>query len=293
MSEQRTDTVEKFSRRGEDHVTPEEKIYPLRFIVDYVAQKKSLLLGLEGQSLHQALAIQDISEDIMRQGRKLYGEPEDMPEEHAKMYSLLMAQQKLIHDLTVGLTKKGLAFEDMDNMLQQAQPFILRLMFRDTLTDTYNRYFFISRSDELMEQAEKMVGFSLAFLDIDNFKKCNDVYGHEFGDEALKYLCRTVNQHIQAQNLKSTYFVRMGGDEFILISNELAFPYFVFLLDDLQKKISSGTIYWEDLSGKITVSIGAANTVFSSLNTPWELYRKADGRLYDAKHKGKNCIVSS
>ncbi len=293
MSEQRTDTVEKFSRRGEDHVTPEEKIYPLRFIVDYVAQKKSLLLGLEGQSLHQALAIQDISEDIMRQGRKLYGEPEDMPEEHAKMYSLLMAQQKLIRDLTVGLTKKGLAFEDMDNMLQQAQPFILRLMFRDTLTDTYNRYFFISRSDELMEQAEKTVGFSLAFLDIDNFKKCNDVYGHEFGDEALKYLCRTVNQHLQVQNLKHTYFVRMGGDEFILISNELAFPYFVFLLDDLQKKISSGTIYWEDLSGKITVSIGAANTVFSSLNTPWELYRKADGRLYDAKHKGKNCIVSS
>ncbi|MBR4694957.1 MAG: GGDEF domain-containing protein [Selenomonadaceae bacterium] len=293
MSEQRTDTVEKFSRRGEDHVTPEEKIYPLRFIVDYVAQKKSLLLGLEGQSLHQALAIQDISEDIMRQGRKLYGEPEDMPEEHAKMYSLLMAQQKLIHDLTVGLTKKGLAFEDMDNMLQQAQPFILRLMFRDSLTDTYNRYFFISRSDDLMEQAEKTIGFSLAFLDIDNFKKCNDVYGHEFGDEALKYLCRTVNQHLQVQNLKHTYFVRMGGDEFILISNELAFPYFVFLLDDLQKKISSGTIHWEDLAGKITVSIGAANTVFSSLNTPWELYRKADGRLYDAKHKGKNCIVSS
>ena len=85
----------------------------------------------------------------------------------------------------------------------------------------------------------------------------------------------------------------MGGDEFILISNELAFPHFVLLLDDLQRRITGGTIYWEQLSGKITVSVGAANSVFGKLSSPWDVYREADARLYNAKERGRNCIVSS
>lgn len=294
MSEQQKDTAKKFARRGEDQITPEEKIYPLRFIVDYVVEKKNQLLALEGQSLHQALAIQAVSEDIQRLERKLYASIDgEVPDDVKELRSLLYKQQEQVHELTVGLTRKGLAFEDMDNMIKQAQPFILRLMFRDTLTDTYNRYFFISRSDDLLAQADPMIGFSLAFLDIDNFKQCNDVYGHEFGDEALRYLCKTVNTHLQMHDLKNTYFVRMGGDEFILISNDLAFPHFVLLLDDLQRKISGGTICWENTTGKIKVSIGAANTVFSKVNTPWDIYRAADERLYVAKRGGKNRIVSS
>ena len=293
MSKAKSEPTEWIARRGDDQLTPEEKIYPLRFIVDYVVEKKNLLLSLEGQSLRQALDIQSVSDEIHRLAAKLYGAPGHQSGESLEIRELLLKQEKLIRELTVGLTEKGLAFEDMDNMIKQAQPFIMRLMFRDTLTDTYNRYFFITQSDELLAQAGEMIGFSMAFLDIDNFKKCNDVYGHEFGDEALKYLCRTVNRHLHLQNLKSSYFVRMGGDEFILISNELAFPHFVMLLDDLQRKISKGTIHWEDTRGKITVSIGAANTVFSKITTPWEVYRAADERLYEAKRRGKNCIVSS
>ncbi|MBR2216474.1 MAG: GGDEF domain-containing protein [Selenomonadaceae bacterium] len=282
-----------FARREGDQISPEEKIYPLRFIVDYVMEKKNFLLGLESQSLHQALAIQEISDEIQRLGNQMYGDPEKMAPRNRTMYDLLQKQQKIIHQLTTDLTKKGLAFEDMDNMIRQAQPFIIRLMFRDTLTDTYNRYFFITHSADLLAEASPTVGFSLAFLDIDNFKKCNDIYGHEFGDEALKYLCKTVNNHLQRQELKKTFFVRMGGDEFILISNELPFPLFVVLLDDLQREISAGTIRYENIAGQIKVSIGAANTVFSQIETPWDLYGVADERLYKAKAAGKNCIVSS
>lgn len=293
MSGQTKDTVKKFARRSDEQVTPEEKIYPLRFIVDYVVKKKNELLALEGMSFHQALAIQNISEEISRIGRKEYGDTEQLSEEGKRLRSLLEKQEKLIHDLTVGITRKGLAFEDMDNMIRQAQPFILRLMFRDTLTDTYNRYFFISRSDDLLAAAKPAIGFSLAFFDIDDFKHCNDTYGHDFGDEALKYLCKTVNSHLQQNFYDNTYFIRMGGDEFILISNELAFPHFVQLLDDLQRKISAGFIHWEDITGQIRVSIGAANTVFSGVNTPWDIYKAADERLYVAKRGGKNIIVSS
>ena len=293
MSGQTQDTAKKFARRGDEQLTPEEKIYPLRFIVDYVVKKKNELLALEGMSFHQALAIQNISEEIYRIGRKEYGNTEQLSDEGKRLRALLDEQEKLINDLTLGITRKGLAFEDMDNMIKQAQPFILRLMFRDTLTDTYNRYFFISRSDDLLAAAKPSIGFSLAFFDIDDFKHCNDTYGHDFGDEALKYLCKTVNSHLQQNFYDNTYFIRMGGDEFILISNELAFPHFVLLLDDLQRKISAGFIHWEDITGQIRVSIGAANTVFSKVNTPWEIYKAADERLYVAKRGGKNKIVSS
>lgn len=283
----------KFARREGDQVTPEEKIYPLRFIVDYVMEKRNFLLSLESQSMHQALDIQNLSEEIMQKGRRMYGNPSSLPPEQKQMFEMLKKQQALIEELTVGLTRKGLAFEDMDNMIRQAQPFIMRLMFRDTLTDTYNRYFFISRSADLLAEAAPKVGFSLAFLDIDDFKQCNDVYGHEFGDEALRYLCKTVNDCLRKRDHNKTYFVRMGGDEFILISNELDFPHFVMLLDDLQRMISSGTVRWEDISGKIKVSIGAANTVFSKIDTPWDLYGVADERLYEAKRAGKNKIICS
>jgi len=291
VEEKQTSPEEGFSRRQEDRITPREKIYPLRFIIDYILEKKNLLLTLEGKSMRRTLDIQAISEEILRQGKNLYGDPEKMSEGEQKIYRLLLKQQKMIRQLTVGLTNKGLAFEDMDNMVRQAQPIIMRLMFRDALTDTYNRYFFISHSDELMEKAPKDVGFSLAFLDIDNFKQCNDVYGHDFGDEALKYLSNTVNRRLQQDNLEQTYFVRMGGDEFILISNELPFSDFALLLDELRQRIASGTIQWEDTRGTITVSIGGANSLSSKAETPWEIYRAADERLYAAKSRGKNQIA--
>ena len=282
-----------FGRRQEDRVTPEERIYPLQFILDYVQEKKNTLLALEGSSLHQALRIRETSHAIGRQMALMRQEEGKLTPEQQQLYELLKHQQEQVQELTVGLTRKGLAFEDMDNMLRQAQPFILRLIFKDTLTDTYNRYFFISRGEKLMREAEENIGFSLAFFDIDKFKACNDTYGHEFGDAALKYLSSTINEHLKQNDLHSTYFVRMGGDEFILISNELAFPHFVLLLDDLQRRITGGTIYWEQLSGKITVSVGAANSVFGKLSSPWDVYREADTRLYNAKEKGRNCIVSS
>lgn len=291
MAEREKDVTTKFFRRAEDQVTPEEKIYPLRFIIDYITEKKNLLLALEGQSMRQALDIQSISDEILRKGKMIYGAPENMSEQDRQMYNLMIRQQEMIHDLTVSLTEKGLAFEDIDNMIRQAHPFIMRLMFRDTLTDTYNRYFFISQGKDLLKKAPPDVGFSLAFLDIDDFKRCNDVYGHDFGDEALKYLCKTVNYSLHRHNLSHTYFVRMGGDEFILISNELPFTAFTQLLDRLQQRISKGSIHWEDIEGSITVSIGAANSANSGLKTPWEVYRQADERLYKAKGGGKNCIV--
>ncbi len=280
-------------RRQEDTETPEEKIYPLRFIVDYVQEKKDALLALEGKALHQTLQIRELTDEITRLSRQQFGNFQDLPEETKQIFELFLKQQKLIRELTVVLTSNGLAFEDIDNMLQQAQPFILRLIFRDTLTDTYNRYFFISRGEQLLQQAPPAIGLSLAFFDIDKFKLCNDTYGHEFGDAALKYLCHTINEHIQQHDLKDTYFVRMGGDEFILLSTELAFPHFVLLLDDLQRKITAGTICWESISAKITVSVGAANSVFGQMKSPWDVYRMADSRLYLAKERGRNRIVSS
>ena len=276
-------------RRSSDEISPEEKIYPLRFTSNYIAEKKNYLLSLESQSTRDVMKLQRESERLLAMCRKVLAQGN---RDEQDIYELIKSQHKRLNSLMVDMTKKSIVFEDMNNILQQQEPLILRLIFRDSLTDTYNRYFFLSRSAELMVSSPPDIGFSLAFIDIDNFKQCNDVYGHEYGDVVLKTLCNITNEHIGQKSLKGTFLVRMGGDEFIVISQELPFADFVSLLTEIQQHIENEDIRYNQTVGHITVSIGAANTADSQLKDQWELYRLADSRLYEAKNRGKNQIVA-
>ena len=276
-------------RRSSDEISPEEKIYPLRFTSNYIAEKKNYLLSLESQSMRDVMRLQRESERLMAMCRKVLAQGS---RDEQDIYELIKSQHQRLNSLMVDMTKKSIVFEDMNNILQQQEPLILRLIFRDSLTNTYNRYFFLSRSAELMVSSPPDIGFSLAFIDIDNFKQCNDVYGHEYGDVVLKTLCNITNDHIGQKSLKGTFLVRMGGDEFIVISQELPFADFVSLLTEIQQHIENEDIRYNQTVGHITVSIGAANTADSQLKDQWELYRLADSRLYEAKNRGKNQIVA-
>ncbi|MBQ9273674.1 MAG: GGDEF domain-containing protein [Succinivibrio sp.] len=276
---------------GGDSISPEEKIYPLSFVCDYVQRKKDYLLALEGQTLRESLAIRAQSErNIAKLQELLSGDPNVPPQLH----ELLEGLRSQYHDIcshTVNLTTKSLFFEDIDNMLQQARPFMGRLLFRDSLTTAYNRYFFLSRCDSFMKETDPQAGFSLGFLDIDNFKSCNDTFGHEYGDEALKYLCRTVDEVLVT--LDRTYLIRMGGDEFIVVSTQLTADEFTGIMIKIQQQIAAGEVVWQKQRGSIRVSIGAGNTLRDQVKDPLKLYHLADKRLYQAKNAGKNQVVAA
>ena len=160
-----------------------------------------------------------------------------------------------------------------------------KLSITDYLTGCYNRSY-IDRiiKQEIIRTNRYHTPLSLMIIDLDDFKKVNDTYGHLMGDEVL---IKTANW-IHASIRESDIFGRWGGEEFVVI-----FPNTE--LDETQKiaeKMRLG-IAKHDFSNQIhqTISIGVAQYQVKESHDGW--ISRADSALYDAKHQGKNCVVIS
>ena len=148
----------------------------------------------------------------------------------------------------------------------------------DSLTPLPNRQFLIDRTERLLEAGPD--GFSLLFLDVDNFKGINDNFGHDYGDQVLIQLGQKLKQTMSPHEL----LVRLGGDEFVLITPEHDANALQQRGQQLITVVSSG--YWvKGLQFHIGASIGVAcyPQHGDSLNA---LLRAADVAMYKAKaHK--------
>ncbi len=145
--------------------------------------------------------------------------------------------------------------------------------------------------------------FSIAMLDVDHFKKFNDSYGHEAGDQALRLVASRLS-HISGGGKAYRY----GGEEFaVVFPNKSAEEVFVYL-DRMRKVIEQSvfTVRGKDRRRKgktsagrgakrqtnVTVSVGLAASSGEKL-APAEVMRMADQALYKAKAKGRNCTVTA
>jgi len=144
----------------------------------------------------------------------------------------------------------------------------------DPLTEVYNRFYLENVLEKVFNNYEKK---SIAMLDIDYFKNLNDTYGHQFGDEVLKYFAKTIKNNVR----KSDIVVRYGGEEFLIFmpntTKKEAFIVLLKIVKDLQP--------YKDI--KFTFSAGIADEG----ETLAEMIKKADSRLYEAKESGRNKIV--
>ena len=153
----------------------------------------------------------------------------------------------------------------------------------DLMTGLFNRRFF----EHLMHSNTDEDGkkYTIAIFDIDDFKKVNDTYGHQAGDEVLK----NVSQLISKDSSKEFVSVRWGGEEFVLYmprTDEItAYEH----LEYLRKKISNTEIDFENLKIKVTVTVGMSTG--TNLSDYEMVIRNADDRLYYGKRNGKNKVV--
>ena len=145
--------------------------------------------------------------------------------------------------------------------------------------------------------------YSIAMLDVDHFKKFNDSYGHESGDQALRLVASRLS-HITGGGKAYRY----GGEEFaIVFPNKPSEEVFVYLDrmrrvieqsvftvrgTDRRRKGKSGVGRGNKKQTSVTVSIGLASTNGEKL-TPTEVLRMADQALYKAKAKGRNCTITA
>lgn len=160
---------------------------------------------------------------------------------------------------------------------------------KDPLLDTYNRKYFIDIMRDKIKKSKNEDKFAIVMIDIDNFKKINDTYGHVLGD---KVLIRTVDI-IKSNISKNDIIARYGGEEFLIYISEYSNKKsLISKIDKIRHAIYNDEINYNNISCKITASFGISYYPENG-DTIERLIEVADYMMYKAKKSGKNKIVSA
>lgn len=158
---------------------------------------------------------------------------------------------------------------------------------KDSLLGIYNRKYFYERIErkEINKENDK---FAIVMIDIDNFKKINDTYGHQFGDKVLINTANIVKDGID----KSDIFARYGGEEFILYIPNFTNEDVVYnKIESIRRTLEKSQVYFNGESKSVTASFGISFFPLNGTDLN-ELINKADDLLYKAKKTGKNRVLS-
>lgn len=161
-----------------------------------------------------------------------------------------------------------------------------KLANEDTLTEIYNRRYFMSRASEEISSAQRDgVPLSMALIDIDKFKCVNDKYGHPAGDKILKCFAQQCKEMLR----KSDIVGRFGGEEFAILLLNTSVEQAQQIMDRFRQEISEHTFLFNGIKMKITISIGICvnGEQISDID---RLYSAADKALYHAKRNGRNKV---
>ena len=169
-----------------------------------------------------------------------------------------------------------------DQLLQLKSEFE-RLAGADPLTGAFNRRTFHELLNKTISNAERHNHhFSLLMIDVDHFKNVNDTFGHQAGDDVLRVLCDLIGASVRS----SDHLFRVGGEEFCLLVTLTDEGEAQKLAEKLHRVVRMHHFY---RVGEITVSIGI--THFREGDSLESIYARADDAMYEAKRRGRNCIV--
>jgi len=126
---------------------------------------------------------------------------------------------------------------------------------------------------------------SLIMIDIDHFKKVNDTYGHEIGNQALIHVARLLCQTLRKLDIPCRY----GGEEFALILPSTRLAPAVQVAERIRMLIAKTPFLVDHLKTTLRVSLGVECFTHISTCSSSELIKSADNYLYQAKHTGRNC----
>ena len=174
-----------------------------------------------------------------------------------------------------------------DNVETQYYEEIHRLTIIDSLTGAHNKRYLLEYLDrELTRSIRHQRPLALIMLDIDHFKAINDQFGHLAGDMVLHEMADCVRAGIR----KEEFLARYGGEEFALVLPEETEDGAVQAAERIRERVASQSLQVEGGSLQVTISLGVACSHGSEVLTPSELIRRADEKLYLAKHAGRNCV---
>ncbi len=156
---------------------------------------------------------------------------------------------------------------------------------RDFLTGLFNRRAFFSQVQNLFANARRgKFNLVVAMMDIDHFKKCNDQYGHDAGDEVIRFVGQTITSRLR----KSDITARFGGEEYCMACVDMNQEDAKKVFDNIRRAIEDAVVEFENHKIRVTVSTGICTRLMDSLD---EMISTADNMLYQAKNRGRNQVV--
>ncbi len=200
-------------------------------------------------------------------------------------YSLECEKEKLINYQFFANLRQKLADTEKENVA------LLRRAETDPLTGLGNRYSLNKYAEHAFDIAsENRTSLAVEILDVDDFKHYNDTYGHQSGDTCLKKIGEVIGE--LCRNNKAVHAYRYGGDEFVIIYENMTDDMVMECALGLRKKITSMKISSGRSSEAIQISIsqGIRNSVPQETNKLWDYMYAADNALYEVKETGKGEI---
>ena len=193
-------------------------------------------------------------------------------------------------DLPVGKGEVGYlteVFNGMVDRLREGRQQLEELLVTDPLTGISNRrHLMETMKNEIRRSRRSKKSFAILMVDVDHFKKFNDMHGHIAGDEALK----AVAEVLQAGTREIDQVARYGGEEFLVVLPDADVSGAVAAAERIREKLAKRSVAVGKRSVKLTVSTGVAEFPING-DSPEALIVSADAALYQAKRSGRDRVV--
>jgi diguanylate cyclase (GGDEF)-like protein len=188
------------------------------------------------------------------------------------------------------ITPEKMAEEELRQTERQLRESLQReriLARTDGLTGLINRRHFLELAEHEIAVARRYgLPLAMVLFDVDGFKKINDSLGHPAGDEVLRAVARRAGQQLRAADLLARY----GGEEFIVLAPESGARSAAVVAERIRNAMEEEGIGTPGGLAAVAISAGVSELETDS-DTVEDLIRRADRALYDAKAKGRNCVV--
>ncbi|GAB6066495.1 GGDEF domain-containing protein [Aquifex pyrophilus] len=191
-----------------------------------------------------------------------------------------------IYNLKVAILRMIESLEKLLLQTTKEKRFYENLALTDALTGLYNRRVFMEIAEKELSRAMRLgQPFSILMLDLDNFKRINDTYGHDVGDIVLRHVAQILKRNLRRMDV----IARWGGEEFIVMLPNTTLENAYKVGEKLRKAVEAAPVELENGKKlKITVSVGVSS--FRNQKSLEDIIREADIALYNAKKKGKNRV---
>jgi len=291
-----------------------------KVIDTYISERRpfthSVLDELRRRSLHSARAIEAIDtastnamatlsavlEKIEAAGRDAgdYGRTlsrasgelgaDQSPEELKKFVDTLIAATQAMEERAVTLESELQRSSNEVNALKTQLEDVRKESLTDGLTSVSNRKAFDQEIAAALEEARRTgKPVSLVMCDIDHFKKFNDTWGHQTGDQVLKLVANCLSENVKGRDMVA----RFGGEEFVIVLRQTSLDDATLLAEQIRGYVQSKHLVKKssgDVLGLLTVSMGVASS--ADFDSSASLIQRADVCLYRAKNTGRNRVVN-